>query len=460
MAERGGKLREVVDLCSSDAEERDSPSLGGSFTLSARGTTHAHQPAQSKPTTNGGYCSKGYGPAATKDRSIDPIIFTSSPRETDRNHVRKRRLSKSAFKFPNSDPEESEDNLPEPGTLVRNCASFSTRTAAILAEITTQVSSKRASTGRVSPKRKLSAKDIDGNRHNSVEQSSSATAKKRQRLTSAERELRATEKDGAKQERIRAKEAEKEKRRIAREAEKENRKQEKELRVQEKKKAADLAEVNKSKVDKKITTPEMIVYLPKSIEGKSINNQVRELLARANAEVKVFESSIPGLVKWKQRVSRDFDEELSHWVRAARVDENNFAMCLLSGEQFCNLVSGADEEDENIEMHFNRTKTLYPKCQVIYLIEGLEAWIRRSRSAQNRAYQAAVRRMEDQAQQQQTQSRRRKKTEVQVDEEAVEDALLELQVTHRCKVQQTLNPTETAEYILGFTQQISLIRHG
>ena len=392
--------------------------------------------------------------AAAPDHVSDPITFTSSANHDDlEGFVRPHHASK-----PESVRlDESEDELPELESLVQTKTNFSSRTASILAEISTQRPIKVGSRSGSSQKRKRSSENGAGDIDDKQKESAIGKPRKPQRLTSTEREMRIAEKERLKEERAKTRDEERGERRAQKEVEKERKQQERELKAQVRQKAADLAEVNKVKVDRRVTTPEMIVYLPASIEGKSVDNQVRELLQRANAKARTYESDIPGIVKWRQQVDRDFDEELSHWVQAERIDDCKFILCLLSGEQFCSLASGTNDEGETIEIHFAKIRNAWPDCHIIYCIEGLEAWIRKSRTAQNRAYQAAVRRLEEQ---ETTQSRKRKQARVQVDEEAVEEALLELQVIHKCKIQQTSTAAETAEYILCFTQQISLIRHG
>ena len=391
---------------------------------------------------------------ASPDPVLDPITFTLSANRDDlKQFVRQHHAGEPK----STSRDESEDELPEPQSLVQPKTNFSSRTASILAETSIQRPIKVGSRSGSIQKRKRSSEDEVDDIDDKEKESAPSKPRKPQRLTSTERQVRAAEKERLKEEKAKIREEEREKRNAQKEVEKERKQQKRELKAQERQKAADLAEVNKLKVDRRVTTPEMIVYLPASIEGKSVDNQVRELLQRANAKARTWESDIPGIVKWRQQVDRDFDEELSHWVRADRVDDCRFILCLLSGEQFCSLASGTNDESETIEMHLAKLRNAWPDCQIIYCIEGLEAWIRRSKNAQNRAYQAAVRRVEEQ---EPTQSRRRKRASVQVDEEAVEEALLELQVIHKCKVQQTSTAAETAEYILSFTQQISLIRHG
>ena len=388
------------------------------------------------------------------DEISNPVLNTSS---LDRNHRNSRipgAQSKTTLKTKDGLGEISEDDLPELGAMLQNGTTLSSKTAAILAQISEPKISRRPNSDNPKSITKRLSDTVGLDLAKPVTKNESG---RRQRLTSEERELRASRKEAAKEEKQRIKNTEKDKKLLQKEAEQERKKQEKALKLQERQKSADLAEINRSKIDRKMTTPEMIVYLPRSIEGNSQDNQIRELIRTGNAEARAHDSAIPGIFKWRQKVTRDFNEELGHWIRADRIDDCKFVLFLLSGERFSDLASGTDENDETIETHVTNIKSLYPDYQVIYMIEGLEAWIKRSRNAQNRAYQAAVRRIDEQ--ERSTQQRQRKQKAAQADEEAIEEALLELQIAHSCKIQQTLNATETAEYIMSFTQQISLVRH-
>jgi crossover junction endonuclease EME1 len=106
---------------------------------------------------------------------------------------------------------------------------------------------------------------------------------------------------------------------------------------------------------------------------------------------------------------------------------------------------------------------------MIYLIEGLSAFMRKIRNARNRQFTSAVRDglcgNEDSTSastgNQHGQPARAKRaaqapTE-NVDEDTVEDALLNLQVLHGVLIHHTNAPVETAQWIAVFTQNISTI---
>ena len=276
-----------------------------------------------------------------------------------------------------------------------------------------------------------------------------APPKKRQRLTSIEREVLAMEKEAAKEERAKV-----------REAEKERRKEERELNAQEKKRAADIAQVNKSKVDKSVTILEMMVDLPASLEGSSFDNQTREYLRQARAEVTTYTSSLQGIIKWRRKIRSDFDEEQGIRVPVDfRIDDEKIVLCYLHGKEFCKLVTPLNPEDETLEIHLIRIKSQYPDYEIIYLIEGLEKVIKESKNASNQAYMAAVRRQaqQDQAEEEQpSRGRKRKKDDFLVDEDAIQHALLRLEMSHGCRKWISLDPADSAQMIRSYTQQISV----
>jgi crossover junction endonuclease EME1 len=123
------------------------------------------------------------------------------------------------------------------------------------------------------------------------------------------------------------------------------------------------------------------------------------------------------------------------------------------------------EERESLELHVLRLRSAYPDCTVIYLIEGLTAWMRKNRNSRNRAYQAEVlRQYEHPSTEGSTTSRPRSRktknkpeTTPPVDDDTIEDALLALQVTHSCLIHHSNAPAESAEWIKNFTEHISTI---
>ncbi|KAL9616147.1 MAG: hypothetical protein Q9160_008953 [Pyrenula sp. 1 TL-2023] len=258
-----------------------------------------------------------------------------------------------------------------------------------------------------------------------------------------------------------------------RNVEKERKRQAKEQKVKEKQLAADIAEVNKSKTDKKNSTPEMILDVASSLQDTSVGNQVAEYMKQLGVQChfpNVSPENYP-TVSWRRKVSSRFDEDLGHWVPAPeRIDREKHVLVHILAQTFVDIATTKREDMLNgndrtdLETHVANVKRGDPLCKPIYLIEGLTAWMRKNRNAQNRAYQAAVRGQAKaqsdgpppSSQQSQSRQKRSEKTTT-IDEDLIEDALLQLQVAENCLVHQTTCASDSAYWIKNFTEHISTI---
>lgn len=268
------------------------------------------------------------------------------------------------------------------------------------------------------------------------------------KLSAEEKEAKAREREATRAQREREKEAERERKR-----------QQKEEKAREKQLAADLAEVNKLKVDKKVATPEMIIDLATTFRDTSVGNQVEEFMRHLGVELTYFESPIPGVVKWRRKVKAAYKEEAGHWEPCApHVKEEEHVLCALRAQEFVDMVLDGGR-GETLELHVTRMKSAFPNCTVIYLIEGLDSWMRKNRNSRNRAYQAAVRRQMAGGASNESGSQEWQQTAPSItDDDAVEDGLLQLQVTHNCLIHQTeAGGTDTADWIRHFTEHISTV---
>ncbi|KAI9862160.1 MAG: hypothetical protein M1813_004936 [Trichoglossum hirsutum] len=281
----------------------------------------------------------------------------------------------------------------------------------------------------------------------------SKKARKR-KLTSAEKQGRARER-----ERIRSA------RETRKEAEKENRQKLKELRAQEKETASELASANRLKTDKKVSTPEMIVDLPDSFGGSPLGNQIQSLLKNIQVEV-VFAGScpIPNVISWRRKVVARYNEVLGHWEPIKeQIRDEKHVMCLVSANDFVEMAQAGPNDSArlDIDTHVLRLKSRFEAYSQIYLIEGLGAWMRKNNNVRNRAFQAAVLYQGgeniDQNNSQGKGFRRGKPAQQYVDADMIEDSLLRLQVVHKCLVHHTATALETAEWVSNFTQHISTI---
>lgn len=279
----------------------------------------------------------------------------------------------------------------------------------------------------------------------------------RAKLTDAEKAAKAEERESL---RI----ANKERKAKEKEGEQERKRLLKEEKLKEKQKDAALAEVNKSRLDKKVTGPQMIVDLPASIDGHTLDTQIRELLKNLQIEVTSYQSPVPNLIKWRRKVKSRYNEEKGYWepVEPMEIDDEQHVLCVMPAREFVALAS-ADQEGSDVEAHVLELKGKFKGCKPIYLVEGLNAWMRKNKTTLNRAYQAAMLNQMDSTENsapggsQKSTSRRKKPAHEYADADTIEDALLRLQVINGCLVHHTAIAVETAEWVANFTQHISTI---
>ncbi|CAI7620499.1 unnamed protein product [Penicillium bialowiezense] len=239
----------------------------------------------------------------------------------------------------------------------------------------------------------------------------------------------------------------------------------KEEKAKEKQRAADIATVNKLKVNKKDSTPEMIVDIATTLEDTSMGTQTIEFMKRLGVEHTFFASQIPNVVKWRRKMNATFNTTLRHWEPCSSfIQTENHVLCLVPAQEFINMVVPPPngEERETLELHVVKLKSAYPNCKPIYLIEGLTALMRKNTNARNRAFQAEVLRQmaESVPEAEATRKARKPKKKADapiIDDETVEDALLQLQVAHSCLIHHTTAPPDSAEWIKNFTEHISTV---
>jgi crossover junction endonuclease EME1 len=350
---------------------------------------------------------------------------------------------------------EAEDEEFDFSQSTTSKAELSSRTAALPASIKNQTTSKsKASRSKPSLHTILSDDDVEVD----VEVENRPTKKKRATKTStADKATKAIEKEAAK--------ALKEQQKAL---EKECKAQLKEEKAKQKQLAADIAAVNKSKTDKKLSTPEMIIDVSESFKDTSVGNQVVENMKHVGVDMNFVPTYVPNIVTWRRKVTARYNAEVGHWEPCPlTIDQEKHVLCFLTAVEFANMAAATDSPNR-LEQHVLRLLNSYPKCKPIYLIEGLAVWMRKNTTIRNRAYTAAVRRQFENQQQtdgtdpppSSNPSRRSRKAKTPppvIDDDLVEDALLKLQVQHGCLIHHTVAAAESAEWIKIFTENISTI---
>lgn len=251
---------------------------------------------------------------------------------------------------------------------------------------------------------------------------------------------------------------------LAKEAEQERKRLQKEEKAREKAKGVEFAGVNKLRTDKKVSTPEMIVDLPTTLDDK-LATQVRNFLAPLQVQHTEWTSPVDNVIKWRRKVVAVYNEDMGHWEPVPpTVEADNHVMCVMHAKDFVNLVTA--DEGQDLDSHVLKMKARFEGKAIIYLIEGLTPWMRKNKNIKNRKFVAAIRQQIDdemgQAAPTASQASRRKKAPPKpppeyVDEDMIEDALLRMQVIHTILLHHTGAPIETAEWVVAFTQHISTI---
>ncbi|KAL4868093.1 hypothetical protein BDV12DRAFT_108135 [Aspergillus spectabilis] len=346
---------------------------------------------------------------------------------------------------------------------------FSGRTASLLASLGGDSKSDASGTGARTKQKSRRLEGVEEDEDDPDELPEPRGTRKPKKSTSAakrfsaDKEAKAKEREEAKAQRDREKQLIKERKQKL-----------KEDKAKEKQFAADITQANKLKVDKKDSTPEMILDLSSSLKETSVATQALEHMRRLGVEHSFFDSSIPNVVKWRRKMKARYNETLGYWQPCElHIHEEEHVLCLVTAQEFVSMVTSSLDSDTSdapseLELHVLRLKSAYPKSTIIYLIEGLTAWMRKNTNSRNRAYQAEFRRHlgEVQASSSTTEpassSSRRKKTNKPdtpppIDDDTIEDALLNLQVTHQYLIHQTAAPPESAEWIKTFTEHVSTV---
>jgi crossover junction endonuclease EME1 len=264
-------------------------------------------------------------------------------------------------------------------------------------------------------------------------------------------EQKALDKARAAADRVASKEAEKERKRLLRED-----------KARDKQHAAELAKVNTRRTDKKVSTSEMIVDLPADLDEK-LAKQIKSFLSPLQVDVDNWANTMPNVVKWRRKAEARYDEEMDYWVPTVKhIKKEKHILCHMLAREFVDLSTAPEGRD--LDSHVLQMKAKFEDCDMIYLIEGLTPWLRKNKTIRNRQFTEAVRTqmvvdVENEAPTS-TQTKRKSKEKQKpeyVDEDAIEDSLLKLQVVHGVLIHHTSGMVESAQWVVAFTQHISTV---
>ncbi|CAF3590885.1 unnamed protein product [Fusarium graminearum] len=248
--------------------------------------------------------------------------------------------------------------------------------------------------------------------------------------------------------RAREKEAKAAAKEIEKEAKRREKEEAKQEKIREKQRNAALAEVNKLRTDKKVSTPEMMVDIPSSLNS-TVTTALQAMLEPFDVQYTTWDSPVENVIKWRRKIRSRYNDDIGLWEPIPlRIQDEKHALVVMHCDELVKLAL-----DDAISSHVEKVRKHFSEHHVIYLIEGLTTWIRKNRNLRSRQFASSVRAQEAAT----SGNRRNKPAQEYVPEEKIEDALLQLQVMHEVLIHHTMVPMETAEQILTFTQHISTI---
>lgn len=386
------------------------------------------------------------GPAfkasTSKILESDPVVFTSSPdpfAEAARRRAQKRRLNKEVDEHDEDGSVGHENTFNGRGQMLKNAFNFvDDGSESDLPDID-QLSK------RIIPRFKKGSGSLEALEKCNADKAKRESSKDKA-SESKSKEDKAAEKARKAREKAAAKEAEKEQKAL----ERERKKRDKEV-------AIELARVNLLKTDKKVSTPEMIVDLPSSLDP-ILREQASAMLRPLDVECSTWEIDVP-VIKWRRKVVAEYDEEADHYVPVPKyIRSEGHAMCVLKAQALVDLITGT--EGANLDSHVLKLQAKLDNCKIIYLIEGHNSWMKKNRNLLNRQFDAAARSHgppQEASQSASQRARKKKKEPVYVAEDLIEDAMLRLQIVYEVLIHHTNSMIETAEWVVNFTQHISSI---
>ena len=359
------------------------------------------------------------------------------------------------------------DGRSEPSSPLKRVAiDLSTKTTALLAEISSNATSRRVTEGagqtrpgRISGKGKQESNrttTTDGSGEFDAEQQKGPTKAEKAQAKEEEKVRRQLTRKAAAEEKKTQKEAEKARRQLAKEKKDKEKKKEKED-------ALELAVANRARWEKSISVTEMIVDLPASIDGKEAGTSIKDALKSCNIETTTYNSILPNIIRFRRKVASSFNKKLGYWEPAPEaVHVEKQVVCLISGQHLLSMATATGSEDEGLDAYVGMVRAKYPDFRVTCLVEGLDQVLKDARKASSKAYEASVRKQaQGPAAERGASAAQTIPTQRQLDpeeiKEKIDQALLELQVAHGYFIHQTEKPAETADFVATFTEQMSTI---
>ncbi|GAB0136288.1 hypothetical protein EsDP_00004594 [Epichloe bromicola] len=230
------------------------------------------------------------------------------------------------------------------------------------------------------------------------------------------------------------------------------REQQRAAKAAEKHRVAALAEVNKLRTDKKVSAPEMIVDLPSGL-NTGLAVQVKEMLQGLGVEHATWSCPNHNVIKWRRKVTSRFNDEMGLWEPITpRIAHEAIVIVIVAADEFVSLVL-----EDGLGRRIIDIQSQHARKKLVFLLQGMTTWIRKNRSNRNRQFTSGVRSAGGGPTSTSASASKPRAAAEYVSEDVIEDAMLSLHVEHGILVHHTTVPTETARWVVNFTQHISTI---
>ncbi|KAG5437566.1 hypothetical protein PCANB_000994 [Pneumocystis canis] len=215
----------------------------------------------------------------------------------------------------------------------------------------------------------------------------------------------------------------------------------------EKKRSLTLRHINKLKISKKECLKEIIVNIDKNILSSPMGPILSNLLKNSDCEFNEWVGPIPNLIFWKRKVVSEYDEKLGYFVPIPEtIQSEKHILVYMKASELLKI-----ESDSCVDELVNQLTKEFPGSKIIYMIESIDALLRKIKNDRNRRYVNAIRATIE------TNNSKSVFMPSEEIEEKIENIMLRLQLIHNVLIVNTSNMENSAEWIFILTGDISTI---
>ncbi|CAG8731618.1 6861_t:CDS:2, partial [Cetraspora pellucida] len=160
-----------------------------------------------------------------------------------------------------------------------------------------------------------------------------------------------------------------------------------EEREAEKQREKQFQQVNKLKYDKLEMTREMIVDIENSLVEGTLGTLIRDHLEQKMMTINTFQHSVPGIIKFRRKVTAEWNDELSAFVPIPEtIQEEIYIFYYLEIETFVQFI-----ENDSLHTHIISLQKIFHNKKLVLLIKGFDGYCRKKKMQHNRTFANAVR---------------------------------------------------------------------